>query len=59
MDIRVAAGDVVPQREDIFQVEVWTREIIGDKSLQMKLLSYDRLTLFGKYAACADQNVGA
>ena len=57
MDIRVAAGDVVPQREDIFQVEVWTREMIGDKSLQMKLLSYDRLTLFGKYAACADHNV--
>ena len=57
MDIRVAAGDVVPQREDIFHVEVWTKEIIGVKSLQMKLLSYDRLTLFGKYAACADHNV--
>ena len=57
MDIRVAAGDVVPQREDIFHVEVWTREIKGNKSLQMKLLSYDRLTLFGKYAVCADHNV--
>ena len=57
MDIRVAAGDVVPQREDIFHVEVWTREIKGNKSLRMKLRSYDRLTLFGKYAACADHNV--
>lgn len=57
MDFRVAAGDGVPQREDIFHVEVWTREIKGEKSLQMNLLSYDRLTLFGKYAACADHNV--
>lgn len=57
MDIRVAAGDVVPQREDIFHVEVWTKEIMGEKSLQMNLLSYDRLTLFGKYAVCADDGV--
>ena len=54
MDIRVEAGDVVPQREDIFHVQVVTKEILGEKSLQMELLNYDRLTLFGKYAACAD-----
>ena len=57
MDIRVAAGDVVPQKEDIFHVEVITREILGEESLQMELLDYDRLTLYGKYAVCADDSV--
>lgn len=57
MDIRVKAGDVAPQREDIFHVEVMTREKFGEKSLQMTLISFDRLTLFGKYADCADNGV--
>ena len=57
MDIRVKAGDVVPQREDIFHVEVMTREMFGENSLQMTLVSFDRLTLFGKYAECADNDV--
>lgn len=57
MNIRVAAGNVVPQNEDIFHVEVRTKETIEEKSLQMELLTYDRLTLFGKYRACADDGV--
>ena len=57
MDIRVKAGDVVPQKQDIFHVEVMTREILGEKSLGMTLVSFDRLTLFGKYAECADDGV--
>ena len=57
MDIRVASGDIVSQREDIFHVEVEAKEISGLWSLYMKLLTYDRLTLFGKYKACADDGV--
>ena len=57
MNIRVPSGDVVFQTEDIFYVEVRTKEILGEKSLQMELLTYDRLTLYGKYAACADDGV--
>ena len=57
MDIRVKAGDVVPQKQDIFHVEVMTRQIIGQRSLEMTLVSFDRLTLFGKYAECADDGV--
>ena len=57
MDIRVAAGNLVSQREDLFHVEVETKEISGQRSLDMKLLTYDRLTLFGKYKTCADDGV--
>ena len=57
MDIHVAAGDVVPQREDVFHVEVKSKEILGKKLYEMKLLAYDRLTLFGMYSTCADDGV--
>ena len=57
MDIRVTAGDQVPQKEDIFHIEVKTKEMTGKNSLEMKLLTFDRLTLFGKYQACADDGV--
>ena len=57
MDIRVQAGDVVPQREDVFHVVVMTREMLGENSLQMTLVSFDRLTLFLTYAECADNGV--
>ncbi|KAL9963672.1 hypothetical protein ACROYT_G027199 [Oculina patagonica] len=57
MNIRVASGDVVPQTEDIFHVEVRTKETVGENTLQMELLTYDRLTLFGKYSICADNGV--
>ena len=54
MDIYVEAGDVVPQTEDIFHIEVATKEMAAEDSLEMKLLAYDRLTLFGRYETCAD-----
>lgn len=59
MDIRVKAGDVVPQKQDIFHVEVQTKEILVSErsSLDMRLLNYDRHTLFGKYQICADSGV--
>lgn len=57
MDIHVTAGDLFPQQEDIFHVEVKTKEISRQRSLDMKLFTFDRLTLFGKYKECADQGV--
>ena len=57
MDIGVKSGDVVSQHQDIFHVEVKTKEISEQRSLNMTLLTYDRLTLFGKYKMCADDGV--
>ena len=57
MDIRVKAGDVVPQKQDIFHVEVQTKETSERSSLDMRLLNYDRHTLFGKYQICVDSGV--
>ncbi|XP_022790508.1 uncharacterized protein LOC111329989 [Stylophora pistillata] len=54
-DIYFRSGDVVKQKEDIFHVEVKSKEMANQYSLQMELVNYDRLTLFGKYQACADQ----
>ena len=57
MDIYVKAGDVVKQKEDIFHVEIKSKESPSERSLDMTLLSYDRLSMFGKYKDCADQGV--
>ena len=57
MDISVAAGDEVPQRKDVFHVEVKAKEVLGQNFYQVELLPYDRLTLFGMYKTCADDGV--
>lgn len=56
-DIYFRSGDVVRHKEDIFHVEVKSKELANQHSLQMELVNYDRLTLFGKYHECADQGV--
>jgi len=56
-DVYFQAGNVVNHDEDIFHVEVKSRELANQYSLQMELVHYDRLTLYGKYDACADQGV--
>lgn len=56
-DIYFQAGNVVNHDEDIFRVEVKSRELANQNSLQMELVHYDRLTLYGKYDTCADQGV--
>lgn len=56
-DIYFKAGNVVNQEEDIIHVEVKSKELANQNSLQMELVHYDRLTLFGKYDACADEGV--
>jgi hypothetical protein len=56
MDIVVPAGDVVPQKEDLFRVEVKTTFSPSKLSLDMTLLHYERLSMFGKYKSCADDN---
>ena len=56
-DIYFQAGNVVNQDEDIFHVEVKSRELANQYSLEMELVHYDRLTLYGKYHVCADQGV--
>ena len=56
-DIYLRSGDVVKRREDIFHVEVKHKEMADQYSMQMELINYDRLTLFGKYRACADEGV--
>ena len=57
LDIYFQAGNVVNHDEDIFHVEVKSRELANQYSLEMELVHYDRLTLYGKYDACADQGV--
>ena len=57
MDIYVAAGNVVRQKEDVFHIEVKSREINHRDSLDLELVHYDRLTLFGRYKICADDGV--
>ena len=54
-DVVVHAGNVVPQNEDIFHVEIKSYELPDQRSLDMQLLNFDRLTMFGKYKQCADE----
>lgn len=56
-DIIVPAGDVVLHQKDTFRVEVKTNVSPDSQSLDMKLLHFDRLTMFGPYSACADKNI--
>ena len=56
-DVYFQAGNVVNHDEDIFHVEVKSRKVANQYSLQMELTHYDRLTLYGKYDVCADQGV--
>ncbi|XP_078380443.1 uncharacterized protein LOC144663392 [Oculina patagonica] len=56
-DIYFQAGNVVNHAEDVFHVEVKSKELANQNSLLMELVHYDRLTLFGKYDTCADEGV--
>ncbi|KAK3711156.1 hypothetical protein QZH41_006521 [Actinostola sp. cb2023] len=57
MDIYVPAGNVVSQKEDVFHVEIESHQFPGKPSLNMRLLHFDRMTMYGKYGVCADQGV--
>lgn len=57
MDIIVKAGTAVEHKEDIFHLEVQSQELPNQISLEMKLLNFERITLYGKYKQCADKGV--
>ena len=57
MNIVVKAGEDLKQVEDIFYVEVKSQELPNENSLEMKLLNFDRITLYGRYKTCADERV--
>ena len=57
MDIIVRAGDVVNQKEEVFQVQVRSHELSNQISMELKQLNFERLTLYGKYKQCADEGV--
>lgn len=56
-DIYFQAGNVVKHGEDVFHVEVKSIDMNNQNSLEMELVHFDRLTLYGKYEVCADQGV--
>jgi len=56
-DVYFQSGSVVKHEEDIFHVEVKSKDIVNENSLEMELIHFDRLTLFGKYEVCADEGV--
>ena len=56
-DVNVQAGDVVAHEQDIFHVEVESFELPGETSLDMKLLNFERLSMFAKYSWCSDKFV--
>ena len=56
-DVYFQSGSVVKHEEDIFHVEVKSKDILNQNSLEMELVHFDRLTLFGKYEVCADEGV--
>ena len=55
MDITVPAGDAAPQQEDVFHVEIQTKQSSSKDSLDMKFVHYERLSRFGVYSVCADK----
>ena len=57
LDFLVPSGNGAEQREDIFHVEVSSEIDPRQNSRKMKLLSYDRLSQYGKYRVCADRGV--
>ncbi|XP_032236117.2 uncharacterized protein LOC5510968 [Nematostella vectensis] len=57
MEIAVPSGDFVSQKEDVFQVEVKSRLSLETDSLDMELVHYERVSMFGKYKSCADKGV--
>ena len=59
MDIIVRAGDVVNQKQEVFQVQVPSLELPNQISMELKLLNFERLTLYGKYKQCADERVSS
>ena len=57
LDFVVPSGKGAEQTEDIFHVEVSSKIDPQQNSREMKLLSYDRLSQYGKYRVCADRGV--
>lgn len=57
MDIVLHSGDVAKHQEDIFNIEIQSKQSTGKTSLDLKLVHYERLSPFGVYSACADKGV--
>ncbi|XP_048588300.1 uncharacterized protein LOC5510969 isoform X2 [Nematostella vectensis] len=57
MEIAVPSGDFVSQKQDVFQVEVKSRLSLETDSLDVELVHYERVSMFGKYKSCADKGV--
>ncbi len=57
LDFRVQAGDGAEQSEDIFHAEIQSTVDPYRESRRMKLLSFDRLSQYGIYRVCKDDNV--
>ncbi len=57
MDFKVRAGLGADQNEDIFHVEIQSTIDPEKDSMNMKLLSFDRLSQYGIYRRCQDERV--
>ncbi|XP_068685973.1 uncharacterized protein [Montipora foliosa] len=57
LDVYFTAGNIVKHQEDVFHVEIKSKDMKIQNSLEMVLVDFDRLTLFGKYRKCADVGV--
>jgi len=57
VDLVLASGNVGTHSEDIFNVEIQSKQSIGKTSLDMKLIHYERISPFGVYSVCADKGV--
>ena len=58
MDVHVVGATKIGERaEEVFNVEVRSREMNNDTSLHLELVHYERLTQYGHYGACADEGV--
>jgi hypothetical protein len=57
LDIMVPSGEVVSHKQDTFRVEVKTHVSPSKTSLDMELVHYERLSMFGVYRVCADNDV--
>ncbi|XP_068733851.1 uncharacterized protein [Montipora capricornis] len=56
-DVYFTAGNIVKHQEDVFHIEIKSKDMKIQNSLEMVLVDFDRLTLFGKYRKCADVGV--
>lgn len=57
MDVYVVGAKTGERGEEVFHVEVMSREMKNETSLHLELVHYERLTQYGQYRACADDGV--